>query len=170
MGFDGSGKIWMNGDLVDWDQAQIHVLTHTLHYGVGAFEGIRSYRRTDGSSVIFRLEVLTVRDATDEEIEVGGSDGVHMSALVVDESFRGMNRVQQQRAVYAAGEGDQHPLHIAQQCFGMVPSAIQNHQLLWPLTRLQASQLSPGRSGPQERSPGIKRQPGSREFFVAANQ
>ena len=36
-------KIWMNGELVDWDEARIHVLTHTLHYGTGVFEGIRAY-------------------------------------------------------------------------------------------------------------------------------
>lgn len=41
----------------------------------------------------------------DAQIEVGGDDGVHMSALVIDESFRGKNRVQQQRAVYAALKG-----------------------------------------------------------------
>jgi branched-chain amino acid aminotransferase len=44
----------MNGDLVDWDQAQIHVLTHTLHYGMGVFEGIRAYETSDGPA-IFRL-------------------------------------------------------------------------------------------------------------------
>ena len=42
-------KIWMNGDLVDWDKAQIHVLTHTLHYGTGVFEGIRAYETVAGS-------------------------------------------------------------------------------------------------------------------------
>jgi branched-chain amino acid aminotransferase len=47
-------KIWMNGDLVDWDQAQVHVLTHTLHYGTGVFEGIRAYETADGPAV-FRL-------------------------------------------------------------------------------------------------------------------
>ena len=47
-------KIWMNGDLVDWDQAQVHVLTHTLHYGMGVFEGIRAYETKDGPA-IFRL-------------------------------------------------------------------------------------------------------------------
>ena len=36
-------KIWMNGELVAWDDAQIHILTHTLHYGMGVFEGIRAY-------------------------------------------------------------------------------------------------------------------------------
>lgn len=49
------GKIWMDGQLVDYDQATVHVLTHTLHYGLGAFEGIRCYK-TDRGSAIFRLE------------------------------------------------------------------------------------------------------------------
>ena len=48
-------KIWMDGKLVDWDDAHVHVLTHTLHYGLGAFEGIRCYRLDDGRSGVFRL-------------------------------------------------------------------------------------------------------------------
>ena len=47
-------KIWMNGKLVDWDKAQVHVLTHTLHYGTGVFEGIRAYE-TENGPAIFRL-------------------------------------------------------------------------------------------------------------------
>jgi branched-chain amino acid aminotransferase len=47
-------KIWMNGELVDWDKAQVHVLTHGLHYGSGVFEGIRAYETADGPA-IFRL-------------------------------------------------------------------------------------------------------------------
>ena len=47
-------KIWMNGSLVDWDKAQVHVLTHTLHYGTGVFEGIRAYE-TDNGPAVFRL-------------------------------------------------------------------------------------------------------------------
>jgi branched-chain amino acid aminotransferase len=53
-------KIWMNGELVDWDKAQIHVLTHTLHYGTGVFEGIRAYETSDGPAV-FRLTDHMVR-------------------------------------------------------------------------------------------------------------
>ncbi len=49
-------KIWFDGQLVPWDEANVHVLTHTLHYGVAVFEGIRCYRCKDGSSAIFRLE------------------------------------------------------------------------------------------------------------------
>jgi branched-chain amino acid aminotransferase len=51
-----TGKaIWMDGRLVPWDDAQVHVLTHTLHYGLGVFEGIRCYRTADGRSAVFRL-------------------------------------------------------------------------------------------------------------------
>lgn len=48
-------SIWMEGELVDWDDAKIHILTHTMHYGLGAFEGVRAYKRSDGSTTIFRL-------------------------------------------------------------------------------------------------------------------
>ena len=51
------------------------------------------------------IEALLRETFPDAEIQVGGDDGVHMSASVVDESFRGLNRVQQQRAVYAALKG-----------------------------------------------------------------
>jgi len=47
-------KIWMNGELVPWEDAKIHVLTHTLHYGTGVFEGIRAYETPQGPG-IFRL-------------------------------------------------------------------------------------------------------------------
>lgn len=49
-------KIWFDGKLVNWDEAQVHVLTHTLHYGLGVFEGIRCYKTADGRSAVFRLE------------------------------------------------------------------------------------------------------------------
>ena len=45
---DRDGKIWMDGQLVDWRDAKIHVLTHTLHYGCGAFEGVRAYKTEQG--------------------------------------------------------------------------------------------------------------------------
>jgi branched-chain amino acid aminotransferase len=48
-------KIWFDGKLVDWDDASVHVLTHTLHYGLGIFEGIRCYRTAGGGSAVFRL-------------------------------------------------------------------------------------------------------------------
>ena len=48
--------IWMDGEFVPWDAANVHILTHTLHYGLGAFEGIRAYELTDGSAAVFRLK------------------------------------------------------------------------------------------------------------------
>jgi branched-chain amino acid aminotransferase len=57
---DRDGKIWMDGELVDWRDAKIHVLTHTLHYGCGAFEGVRAYK-TDQGTAIFRLREHTER-------------------------------------------------------------------------------------------------------------
>ena len=48
--------IWLDGKLIDWNQAQIHVLTHTLHYGLGVFEGIRCYKCQDKRSAVFRLK------------------------------------------------------------------------------------------------------------------
>lgn len=50
-----ANKIWMDGKFVDWDAANVHILTHTLHYGLGVFEGIRCYLCADGRSAIFRL-------------------------------------------------------------------------------------------------------------------
>ena len=51
-----SDKIWMDGELVDFADATVHVLTHTLHYGLGAFEGIRCYQQANGTAAIFRLD------------------------------------------------------------------------------------------------------------------
>ena len=53
--FQKTEYIWYDGKLVPWDQAQVHVLAHGLHYGSGVFEGIRAYTCPDGSSAVFRL-------------------------------------------------------------------------------------------------------------------
>jgi len=47
--------IWFDGKFVPWDEAQVHILAHTLHYGLGVFEGIRAYQCVDGRTAIFRL-------------------------------------------------------------------------------------------------------------------
>lgn len=57
---DRDGKIWMDGRMVEWRDAKIHVLTHTLHYGCGVFEGVRAYK-TDSGTAIFRLQEHTER-------------------------------------------------------------------------------------------------------------
>ncbi len=58
---DRDGFIWKDGKLIDWRDATVHVLTHTLHYGMGVFEGVRAYQQADGSTAIFRLEDHTKR-------------------------------------------------------------------------------------------------------------
>ena len=57
---DRDGKIWFDGEMVDWREAKIHVLTHTLHYGMGVFEGVRAYHAEQGTA-IFRLQEHTDR-------------------------------------------------------------------------------------------------------------
>jgi branched-chain amino acid aminotransferase len=51
-----SKKIWLDGEMVAWEEAKVHVLTHALHYGTGYFEGIRCYALEDGRSAVFRLD------------------------------------------------------------------------------------------------------------------
>lgn len=58
---DRDGYVWFEGQLIDWRKANIHVLTHSLHYGMAVFEGLRSYRLDSGESAIFRLEEHTKR-------------------------------------------------------------------------------------------------------------
>jgi len=57
---DREGVIWFDGEMVDWREARIHVLTHTLHYGMGVFEGLRAYKAEKGTAV-FRLQAHTDR-------------------------------------------------------------------------------------------------------------
>lgn len=57
---DRDGVIWFDGELVPWREAKIHVLTHTLHYGMGVFEGVRAYKAEQGTA-IFRLHAHTDR-------------------------------------------------------------------------------------------------------------
>ena len=57
---DQDGVIWLDGEMVEWREAKIHVLTHTLHYGMGVFEGVRAYKTAKGAA-IFRLKAHTDR-------------------------------------------------------------------------------------------------------------
>ena len=57
---DRDGLIWLDGEWVEWREAKVHVLTHTLHYGMGVFEGVRAYK-TDQGTAIFRLQDHTRR-------------------------------------------------------------------------------------------------------------
>ena len=55
-----TGEIWFDGEMIDWQDANTHLLTHTLHYGLGVFEGVRAYKTNKGPS-IFRLHDHTDR-------------------------------------------------------------------------------------------------------------
>jgi branched-chain amino acid aminotransferase len=58
---DRDGVIWLDGEMVPWREAKIHVLTHTLHYGLGVFEGVRAYETPNHGTCIFRLQEHTDR-------------------------------------------------------------------------------------------------------------
>ena len=90
-------KIWLDGELVPWGEANVHVLTHTLHYGLGAFEGIRCYRRADGSSHVFRLGDHTRR--LFESARIMGLE-IPFSPEVVNEACRETLRVNGQHEAY----------------------------------------------------------------------
>jgi branched-chain amino acid aminotransferase len=96
-----SEKIWMDGQLVDWDDANIHILTHTLHYGCGVFEGIRAYSTPTGPAVfrltdhiqrlfnsakIFMIDVPftleEIVDATKETVRVNGLPECYIRPIV----------------------------------------------------------------------------------------
>ena len=61
MAVERTEKIWLNGELIPWEEARVPILTHTLHYGLGVFEGIRCYRCADGRSAVFRLHEHVAR-------------------------------------------------------------------------------------------------------------
>jgi len=82
MPITSTSKIWMNGELVDWEQAQVHVLTHTLHYGSGVFEGIRAYETSEGPAV-FRLTEHIVRMHNSAKI-IGMTIPYSVDELVAD--------------------------------------------------------------------------------------
>ena len=58
---DRDGLIWIDGEMVPWRDAKVHVLTHTFHYGLGVFEGVRAYKTRDQGTCIFRLQEHTDR-------------------------------------------------------------------------------------------------------------
>lgn len=58
---DRDGLIWMDGEMIPWREAKVHVLTHTFHYGLGVFEGVRAYKTQDKGTCIFRLKEHTDR-------------------------------------------------------------------------------------------------------------
>jgi branched-chain amino acid aminotransferase len=101
MPLTATDKIWMDGELVAWDDAKVHVLTHSLHYGLGVFEGIRAYETSSGPAVfrltdhikrlyrsakIFLLDIPfdldDVVEATKETVRVNGLASCYIRPLV----------------------------------------------------------------------------------------
>src|SRR6266576_1579629 len=101
MPIEKTAKNWMDGKLVDWDDARIHVLTHTLHYGSGVFEGIRAYPTTRGPAVfrltdhvtrlfnsakVFLIDIpfsaLQIVDAVKDTIRINGLDQCYIRPIV----------------------------------------------------------------------------------------
>ncbi len=100
-------KIWMDGELIPWDEAKVHVLTHTLHYGLGVFEGIRCYRCSDGRSGIFRLDAHIDRlfdSALIGEIEIPFSRQEMMEACKLVVKANGLDEAYIRPIVFI-GEG-----------------------------------------------------------------
>ena len=58
---DRDGLIWLDGEMIPWREAKVHVLTHTFHYGLGVFEGVRAYQTESRGTCIFRLKEHTQR-------------------------------------------------------------------------------------------------------------
>ncbi len=102
-------KIWRNGELIDWDEARVHVMTHALHYGTSVFEGVRCYKTAQGpalfrlkehirrmfdSSKIYRMDIKTfsqeqLREACVELIRANGLEACYVRPL----AFRGYGDV-----------------------------------------------------------------------------
>ncbi|EYC49787.1 branched-chain amino acid aminotransferase [Hylemonella gracilis str. Niagara R] len=93
---DRDGKIWFDGKLVEWRDAKIHVLTHTLHYGCGAFEGVRAYNTVNGTA-IFRLQEHTERLLNSAKIL---RMNVPFTAEQINEAQKEVVRVNQLKSCY----------------------------------------------------------------------
>ncbi len=114
-------KIWMDGELIPWEEAKVHVLTHTLHYGLGVFEGIRCYLLSDGRSGIFRLKEHVDRlfgSALIGEIEIPFSREEIMEACKETVRVNGLKEAYIRPIVFI-GEGamgvhpQDNPIHVA---------------------------------------------------------
>ena len=118
---DRDGKIWMDGELVEWRDAKIHVLSHTLHYGCGAFEGVRAYDTANGTA-IFRLQEHTERLFNSAKIL---RMKIPFTQEQVNEAQRTVVRVNQLKSCYV------RPLTwIGSQKLGVSPKGNQIHLMV----------------------------------------
>ncbi len=119
-------QVWLNGQFVAWDEARVPILTHTLHYGLGVFEGIRCYECDDGSSAVFRLDEHLARlynSAKIVELEIPYP--VERIASAIKETLR-VNRL---------AEGYIRPLvYLGEGAMGLLPTdnPVQMALIVWP--------------------------------------
>jgi len=99
---DRDGVIWLDGELVPWRDAKIHVLTHTLHYGMGVFEGVRAYKTAQGPAV-FRLQAHT--------------DRLFRSAHILDMALPYDKATVNDAVIAAVGENALESAYIRPMCF-----------------------------------------------------
>lgn len=99
---DRDGVIWLDGELVPWREARVHVLTHTLHYGMGVFEGVRAYKAAQGTA-IFRL-----KEHTDRLFR-----SAHILGMAIPYDKRTLNQVQR----LIVRENDLDTAYIRPMCF-----------------------------------------------------
>jgi branched-chain amino acid aminotransferase len=126
VGIETVEQIWLDGEFVPWDQAQVHILTHTLHYGLGVFEGIRCYKCEDGRSAVFRLrEHLERLDRSARIVALQVPFSVEKLEQVVLETLR----------VNKLAEGYIRPIaFLGEGAMGLLPSdnPVRVGVIVWP--------------------------------------
>lgn len=125
---DRDGVIWADGEMVPWREARVHFLTHTLHYGLGVFEGVRAYHSDSRGTCVFRLEDHTDRLFRSAKI------------LGMDMPWSREVLIEAQKAVIR--ENDLHEAYIRPMCFlgsegmGLRADSLQTHCMIaswdWP--------------------------------------
>lgn len=125
---DRDGVIWSDGEMVPWRDANVHFLTHTLHYGLGVFEGVRAYHSADRGTCVFRLEDHT--DRLFRSAKILGMDMPWSKDVLIEA----------QKAVIR--ENDLHEAYIRPMCFlgsegmGLRADSLQTHCMIaswdWP--------------------------------------
>ena len=123
---DKTEQVWLNGEFVPWDEARVPILTHTLHYGLGVFEGIRCYECDDGSSAVFRLdEHLTRLYNSAKIVELEMPYPVEQISSAIKQTLR-VNRL---------AEGYIRPIvYLGEGAMGILPmdNPVQVALIVWP--------------------------------------
>jgi len=154
---DRDGVIWMDGKLVDWRDANTHVLTHTLHYGMGVFEGVRAYNAGKYGTCIFRLQAHTDRLFRSAHIM-----GMHMP-YKKDELIAAQKLVVRENGL---SEGYIRPMaYLGSEGMGLRADGLQTHIIIaaweWPIYMTKEA---------IEQSAHLELHPPSRQYFHVQSQ